>query len=114
MQLFTLIFLAAAMVLAAHLWGLAWQVGAFYLAASVLSYAMYAWDKAAARAGRRRVSERSLLLAGLACGWPGAVLAQQSLRHKSSKPSFLLRFWCTVLINVGIFAWLGTTLKQFP
>lgn len=42
----------------------------------------------------------------LAGGWPGALLAQQWLRHKSSKTSFQLQFWLMVLINVVAVLWL--------
>lgn len=76
----------------------------FYLGASALCFAVYARDKAAARAGRRRTPESTLLLLGLACGWPGALLAQRWLRHKSSKATFLRKFWGTVALNVGAFA----------
>jgi uncharacterized membrane protein YsdA (DUF1294 family) len=31
------------------------------------------------------------------------VLAQQWLRHKSSKPSFRGKFWVTVLANAAVF-----------
>lgn len=75
-----------------------------YLGASALCFAVYAHDKAAARAGRRRTPESTLLLLGLACGWPGALLAQRCLRHKSSKVAFLRKFWGTVALNVGAFA----------
>ena len=34
------------------------------------------------------------------CGWPGALLAQQVLRHKTSKTSFIAVFWLTILVNV--------------
>jgi uncharacterized membrane protein YsdA (DUF1294 family) len=45
-------------------------------------------------------------LLALAGGWPGALLAQQLLRHKTSKPGFIAMFWFTVLINVVVFvAW---------
>ena len=37
--------------------------------------------------------------AGLACGWPGAVLAQQVLRHKNRKPGFQGLFWVLVALN---------------
>ena len=60
----------------------------------------YALDKAAAVERRQRISERSLLLLGLFCGWPGALLAQQMLRHKSAKTSFQLKFWLSVVLNV--------------
>lgn len=76
-------------------------LGALYACASVICFSAYALDKSAARAGRRRTPERTLLLLGLACGWPGAVLAQRWLRHKSAKRSFQLKFWFTVVVNVA-------------
>jgi uncharacterized membrane protein YsdA (DUF1294 family) len=69
-------------------------------------FAMYMMDKAAARAGQWRTSENLLLFAGLACGWPGAILAQSLLRHKSHKHSFRARFWVTIVVNVAAFSWL--------
>lgn len=36
-------------------------------------------------------------------GWPGAIVAQQWLRHKSCKADFRGRFWLTVLGNVVVF-----------
>lgn len=91
---------------AATLWGVPWLVGAAYLAASLVCMLVYYLDKAAAKAGRWRISERFLLLLGLIGVWPGAALAQQWFRHKSSKPSFRARFWCTVVLNTGAFAYL--------
>jgi uncharacterized membrane protein YsdA (DUF1294 family) len=49
-----------------------------------------------------------LLLLGLAGGWPGAVLAQQYLRHKSAKAEFRAAFWMTVGLNVAAFVALGS------
>jgi uncharacterized membrane protein YsdA (DUF1294 family) len=92
-------------------WGTPLLVGAAYLVASATCFVVYACDKSAARAGRWRTSESTLLLMGLACGWPGAVLAQQWLRHKSTKPSFNARFWTTVGINAGAFAYLSSPLS---
>lgn len=74
-------------------------VAAAYLAASLICFIAYAIDKSAAKAGRRRIPETSLLLLGLACGWPGALLAQHWLRHKSAKRSFRVKLWGTVLLN---------------
>jgi uncharacterized membrane protein YsdA (DUF1294 family) len=53
-----------------------------------------------------------LHLLGLAGGWPGALIAQQMLRHKSKKASFLAVFWVTVLINCGALLWLHTARGQ--
>lgn len=78
----------------------------WYLAASAVAFVMYAWDKNSAERGAWRTMESTLHLASLLGGWPGAVLAQQLLRHKSSKKEFLVMFWITVVINVVAFAWL--------
>jgi uncharacterized membrane protein YsdA (DUF1294 family) len=98
----------AAVYGAATLW---WRVpgivGLAYALASIVCFAAYALDKAAAGSRARRTPERTLLLLGLAGGWPGAVLAQQWLRHKSVKPSFRVRFWCTVVLNAGSFVGLA-------
>lgn len=77
-----------------------------YLVISVFTFLIYWSDKSAAEAGRRRTPEMNLHLFGLAGGWPGAVFAQQLLRHKSSKPAFQTPFWVTVLLNCGALIWL--------
>jgi len=77
-----------------------------YAVASVIAFAAYGLDKRAARLGQRRTPERTLHIIELLGGWPGALLAQQLLRHKSSKPSFVAVFWFTVMLNIGAFiAW---------
>lgn len=74
-----------------------------YLGVSALTFGAYAIDKSAARLRQRRVAETSLILLGGLGGWPGAILAQQLLRHKTTKPSFRAVFWVSVLINVVVF-----------
>ena len=66
---------------------------------TVLAYAL---DKRAARRGARRVPERTLLTLGLAGGWPGAIVAQRRLRHKTRKRSFQSSFRLTVALNLAI------------
>lgn len=83
-------------------------VFAVYLAASLMTFILYAVDKSAARRGAWRTQESTLHLLSLAGGWPGALVAQQKLRHKSRKQSFRAVFWVTVLINCGAFVWLLT------
>ena len=77
-------------------------LAALYAAASLVCFIAYALDKRAAIRQQRRTSERALLLLGLACGWPGGLLAQRWLRHKSSKTSFQIKFWLTVILNAGL------------
>jgi uncharacterized membrane protein YsdA (DUF1294 family) len=85
-------------------------VGLAYVLTSVGCFALYARDKAAARRGDRRTPERDLLLLGLAGGWPGALLAQQWLRHKTVKVPFRYLFWLTVGVNLAGFCWLARAL----
>ena len=81
---------------------------ALYLVASLLTFIMYAADKSAAKKGNWRTQESTLHLLSLAGGWPGALIAQQKLRHKSKKQSFRSVFWVTVLLNFVAFVWLFT------
>jgi uncharacterized membrane protein YsdA (DUF1294 family)/cold shock CspA family protein len=79
-----------------------------YLAASVITFIVYAFDKSAAQSGRWRTSEGTLHFLALAGGWPGAWIAQQTLRHKSRKAEFRVVFWATVLLNCAGLIWLHT------
>jgi uncharacterized membrane protein YsdA (DUF1294 family) len=111
MRILALVVFAAIFAGAVHLWAMPPLVGAIYLIGSLACFAMYAVDKAAAKAGRWRTSENTLLFLGLACGWPGAIVAQKMLRHKSNKHSFKSRFWVTVLLNIGVFVYLVSPLS---
>jgi uncharacterized membrane protein YsdA (DUF1294 family) len=82
---------------------------AVYLVVSIMAFITYALDKSAAINGRWRTKESTLHLLALAGGWPGALLAQQTLRHKSSKQSFISILWITVALNLGGFIWLHST-----
>lgn len=76
---------------------------AWYVGISIVAFVMYAWDKNSAQRGAWRTPESALHLASLLGGWPGALVAQQVLRHKSSKKEFRVIFWITVVVNVVIF-----------
>ena len=77
--------------------GLPWGgLALVYLVASLVTFAVYALDKRAARRGDRRVAERTLHWLALVGGWPGALLAQRLLRHKTRKPFFRTMLWLTI------------------
>lgn len=83
-------------------------IGWFFIAANMAAFAFYALDKSKARKGHWRIPESTLHMLGLIGGWPGALIAQRLLRHKSKKQSFQVVFWTTVLLNFGAFIWLLT------
>jgi uncharacterized membrane protein YsdA (DUF1294 family) len=72
-----------------------------YVTLSVITFAAYAIDKSAAAQRGARVPEKTLLLLGLLGGWPGGLLAQQWLRHKTRKQPFRILFWLSVLLHGG-------------
>lgn len=79
-----------------------------YMVASLFTFILYAKDKSASKRGAWRTSEGTLHLLSLVGGWPGALVAQQNLRHKSKKQPFRMVFWVTVILNCGVFIWLFT------
>lgn len=92
-----------------------------YVVASVLSFLFYLFDKSAAQNGRRRTPEATLHNLALIGGWPGALFAQQLIRHKSKKVSFRSTFRITVIINIMALiyllspygAWLANKISAF-
>ena len=71
----------------------------WYAGACVVTLIAYARDKRAAERGDWRTPESTLHVLALLGGWPGALLAQQWLRHKSTKAEFRAVFWGTVGLN---------------
>jgi len=95
------------------LFAVAWLTGwvplvvpLLYAAMSAITYVLYGMDKSAARHNQWRIQESSLHLFAFLCGWPGALIAQDHLRHKSVKPQFRFMFWITVVLNLLALAWL--------
>lgn len=84
-----------------------------YLGQSTLTFIIYAWDKRAAQKGAWRTSEKTLHILALSGGWPGALLAQTWLRHKSKKQPFKAILWITIAINCSAFICLFTPSGTF-
>lgn len=60
-----------------------------YLAAiNLAAFLLFGWDKRCAMAGARRIPEKTLLGLAAIGGGLGAVLAQQTFRHKTRKQPF--------------------------
>ena len=77
-----------------------------YAGLSLLTFVTYWLDKRKAQAGRWRTPESTLQFMALLGGWPGALLAQSYLRHKSQKRAFLVVFYLGALLNLIALAWL--------
>ena len=89
-----------------------------YILASCVAYLAYFLDKAASLKGHWRTPESTLHFFSVVGGWPGAMLAQRTLRHKTQKQSFQVTYWATVVLNCAALGWLLSpagmrTLKSF-
>ncbi|WP_198332471.1 DUF1294 domain-containing protein [Psychrobacter aquimaris] len=80
---------------------LSWLVVAWYAALGIITYGIYAKDKAAAQNNDWRTPESTLHLLSALGGWVGAMVAQTYLRHKSQKPEFRVTYYLTVVINMA-------------
>ena len=99
-------------VVVAAVWKLPIWVAGLYLVLGIATFIAYAADKSAAASGSWRTPESTLHALALAGGWPGALLAQQFLRHKSTKAEFRQVFWATVLLNVVGLVVLASPIRQ--
>mgnify|MGYP002349018917 FL=1 len=75
--------------------------------ANLVAFGLFAIDKARARAGRRRIPERTLLTAAL-FGGLGAWLGQRMLRHKTRKQPFAA--WLGLILTLHAFALLAAAI----
>jgi len=80
---------------------LSWLVFGWYVVLVIITYGMYAKDKAAAQSGDWRTPESTLHILSALGGWVGALLAQTYLRHKSQKSEFRVTYYLTVVVNMA-------------
>ena len=95
------------------IWGTRLYLALAYVVMSLVCATAYWMDKTASQTGQWRISESTLLILGALGGWPGAIIAQQMLRHKTSKASFQAEFMFSIAINVLAFLALTTPLGRF-
>ena len=88
-------------------------LGVSYGAASVLTLAVYGWDKYRAQKEQWRVSEVTLHFLELIGGWPGALIAQRLFRHKNRKVTFQIAFWLIVFAHLAIWGWVASKRLTF-
>ncbi|MBP1469031.1 cold shock and DUF1294 domain-containing protein [Candidatus Chloroploca sp. M-50] len=71
-----------------------------YLLLSGFTALVYRFDKRQATQGQRRVPEATLHLLDALGGWPGALIAQWALHHKTRKAAYQLTFWLLVGLHL--------------
>lgn len=76
-----------------------------YAAMSLLTFAVYWFDKKQAQLNNRRVPEATLHLLEVLGGWPGGLIAQWYLHHKNRKAAYQAKFWFCVVLNLVALAW---------
>jgi uncharacterized membrane protein YsdA (DUF1294 family)/cold shock CspA family protein len=82
---------------------------------SVVAFLIYRADKSAAAQGNWRTSESTLHTIALVGGWPGALVARQVFRHKTTKQPFRTIFWGTVVANcIALAAFVGAAPLTLP
>ncbi|MGE3109648.1 MAG: DUF1294 domain-containing protein [Phycisphaerales bacterium] len=82
-------------------------VVAWYLVMSLITFCAFGVDKwrAASAQNRRRIPESTLHVLELLGGWPGSLLAQRLIRHKSSKLAYRRVFWLITAVHILGWAW---------
>lgn len=76
----------------------------YFLILNGIAFSLTAYDKHLAKAQKQRIPERTLLSFVFFGGTIGSGLAMLIFRHKTSKKSYLLKFWVIVIVQVLI-AW---------
>lgn len=84
---------------------------AFAILVNLAAFGLFWYDKRAARSGKRRISERTLLMVALFGGSPGAMTARHFFRHKTRKEPFRTRLALIIVFQVALAA-IGTLALQ--
>lgn len=77
----------------------------WYSMISLLTFGAFLLDKRAAVRGSTRISERTLHTFEAMGGWPGALIAVRTIRHKNRRRGYRLILWAITIVHVA--AWIG-------
>ena len=72
----------------------------YFLVTTVISFILVGYDKYLAQNKKRRIAENNLLLLALFGGSIGTGFGMWVFKHKTSKRSFLWKFWSIVLFQL--------------
>ena len=72
----------------------------FLLAINIFAFLLMGYDKKLAQTRKRRISEKALLTSAMIGGSIGSGIGMLYFRHKTSKNSYLVKFWSVVIIQI--------------
>jgi uncharacterized membrane protein YsdA (DUF1294 family) len=78
---------------------------AYLAAVNLITFLLFAYDKVVAGFELLRIPERTLHFFELVGGTPAAFLAQEILRHKTSKMRYRIVFWILAVVQIAIVVW---------
>ena len=70
------------------------------LAINLFAFLLMGYDKKLAKTNQRRISEKALLTSAMLGGSIGSGIGMLYFRHKTSKNSYLVKFWSVVIIQI--------------
>lgn len=76
-----------------------------FLTLNIIGFVLIGYDKKLAQNNKNRISEKTLLSCVFFGGTIGSGLAMLIFRHKTSKKSYLLKFWLIVIVQLLIAFW---------
>lgn len=81
------------------------------LAINIFAFFLMGYDKNLAQTNQRRISEKALLTSAMVGGSVGSGIGMLYFRHKTSKNSYLTKFWSVVIIQITVLFFGGDFLK---
>ena len=72
----------------------------FLLAINIFAFLLMGYDKKLAQTRKRRISEKALLTSAMIGGSIGSGIGMLYYRHKTSKNSYLVKFWSIVIVQI--------------
>ena len=79
-------------------------LAAVLIVCSIISFVLYASDKAKAKKNAWRIKESTLIASGFLMGGIGAMVAMSVLRHKTQHLSFKILVPLSALFNIAVVA----------
>ena len=77
------------------------------LAVNICAFLLMGYDKKLAQTHQRRISEKALLTSAMLGGSLGSGIGMLYFRHKTSKNSYLVKFWSIVIIQILLLSFGG-------